>query len=315
MGAAPPSARIEAVRRFNRYYTRRIGVLHEHLLSSGFSLAQARVVYELAHRDETTASELAGLLGIDNGYLSRLVAGLAKRGLLKRQRSRHDGRQSLISLSKRGRDAFAVLDARSRDEIGAMLGPLPECAQRRLVRAMSTIHDVLDPPGAPQVAYVLRPHEPGDLGWVVHRHGALYAQEYGFDASFEALVAKIAADFLEHYDARRARCWMAEVNGDIAGSVLVVPAGEDSAKLRLLLVEPWARGLGIGRRLVRECIRFARRAGYGKLTLWTNDVLHAARRLYEEAGFVLVDSEAHDSFGQKLVGENWELVLDEDEAG
>jgi DNA-binding MarR family transcriptional regulator/N-acetylglutamate synthase-like GNAT family acetyltransferase len=302
-------ARIAAVRRFNRFYTRRIGVLQEGLLRSPFSLTEARVLYELAHREDATASALVRDLGLDAGYLSRLLKGFEERGLIRRAASPLDARQSLLSLTTLGRAAFAPLDHRSQDEIGAMLRALPAPAQNRLVEDMAEIETLLGERPAPAVPYILRPHRPGDLGWIVHRHGALYAGEYGWDDSFEALVAEIAAKFLREFDARRERCWIAEREGEILGSVLVVRQSEELAKLRLLLVEPKARGLGIGRRLVEECLSFARHAGYRRMTLWTNDVLHAARHIYEQAGFQLIAREPHHAFGKDLVSETWERDL------
>ena len=301
--------RVAAVRRFNRFYTQRIGVLQDGLLSSSFSLTEARVLYELAHREQPTASELGKDLGLDAGYLSRVLRGFERRGLIERRPSKADGRQNLLSLTDAGRAAFAPLDERSHSEIGAMLRPLPAPGQRRLIEAMGAIERLLGAPPEPAAPYLLRPHRPGDLGWIVHRHGVLYAQEYGFDERFEALVAKVAAQFLQSFDARRERCWIAERAGEIVGSVLLVRASDEVAKLRLLLVEPEARGLGIGARLVEECERFARQAGYQKITLWTNSVLDAARRIYEKAGYRLVREEPHHSFGQDLVGETWELDL------
>jgi DNA-binding MarR family transcriptional regulator/GNAT superfamily N-acetyltransferase len=302
-------ARIAAVRRFNRFYTRRIGVLQEGLLKSPFSLTEARVLYELAHREDATASALVRDLDLDAGYLSRLLKGFEERGLIKRAASPRDARQSLLSLTALGRAAFAPLDRRSQDEIGDLLRALPAPAQKRLVEDMTEIETLLGERPAPSVPYMLRPHRPGDLGWIVHRHGALYAGEYGWDDSFEALVAEIAAKFLRDFDARRERCWIAEREGEILGSVMVVRQSEEVAKLRLLLVEPGARGLGIGRRLVEECLSFARHAGYRRMTLWTNDVLHAARHIYEQAGFTLTAREPHHAFGKDLVSETWERDL------
>lgn len=298
--------RVEALRRFNRFYTRQIGVLHEGLLNSPFSLAEARVLYELAHRQTPTATELGKDLGLDAGYLSRILRRFAKDGLLVKAASKTDGRQALLSLTAEGRAAFAPLDRRSRGEIGEMLGKLPPREQARLIDAMRTIENSLGEPPAP---YLLRPHRPGDIGWVIHRHAALYAEEYGWDEGFEALVAEIGAKFIRDFDAKRERCWIAEREGDIVGSVFLVKHSASVAKLRLLLVEPAARGLGIGHRLVEECIRFARHIGYRQLTLWTNDILVAARRIYEAAGFRLVQEEKHHSFGHDLVGQNWELDL------
>jgi DNA-binding MarR family transcriptional regulator/GNAT superfamily N-acetyltransferase len=300
--------RVEAVRRFTRFYTRQIGVLHEGLLNSPFSLAEARVLYELAHRDMPTAAELGTELGLDAGYLSRILRGFVKDGLLAKTPSEQDGRQRFLALTAKGRKAFAPLDRRSRDEVGAMLADLAPAEQARLIEAMRTVETLLGRKTAPP-AYVLRPHRPGDIGWVIHRHAALYAQEYGWDESFEALVAEIGAKFIRDFDIRRERCWIAERDGDIVGSVFLVKQSDTVAKLRLLIVEPAARGLGIGHRLVDECIRFARQAGYRQLTLWTNDILVAARRIYEAAGFRLVLEEKHRSFGHDLVGQNWELDL------
>jgi DNA-binding MarR family transcriptional regulator/N-acetylglutamate synthase-like GNAT family acetyltransferase len=305
---AAAEQRVAAVRAFNRFYTRRIGVLQEGLLHSPFSLAEARVLYELAQRVGPTASELGQALDLDAGYLSRILAGFAARGLVGRRPSPSDSRRSLLQLTAKGRKAFAALDRRSQDETGALLATLAADEQDRFVGALRTIERLLG--GAPAAApYVLRPHRPGDIGWVVHRHGVLYAQEYGWDERFEALVAGIAAKFVENYDARCERCWIAERDGEIVGSVFLVRQSKRVAKLRLLLVEPRARGHGIGARLVDECVRFARQAGYRRIMLWTNDVLHAARHLYEKAGFRLVRKERHQSFGHRLVGETWVLTL------
>lgn len=301
-------ARVRAVRRFNRFYTQKIGVVGRYL-KSPFSLAEVRVLYELAHRDGLTATHLGRELGLDLGYLSRILRGFERRRLITREPSESDGRQSFVSLTAQGRQAFAPLDARSRDEIGELLGTLGEGAQARLVEAMHTIEALLGAPPEARAPYVLRPHRPGDMGWVIHRHGVLYAQEYGWDERFEALVAEIAARFIQHFDPKRERCWIAERDGDIVGSVFIVSESDEVAKLRLMLVEPSARGLGIGSRLVEECILFARRTGYRKITLWTNSVLLAARRIYQRAGFRLVREEPHHSFGHDLVGETWALDL------
>jgi DNA-binding MarR family transcriptional regulator/GNAT superfamily N-acetyltransferase len=303
------AARVDAMRRFNRFYTRKIGVLQEGLLRSPFSLAEARVLYEVAHRDRPRAAELGKELGLDAGYLSRILRGLRKRGLVDRRPSEADGRTSLLGLTRRGKAAFATLDERSRQEIGAMLTPLPSPGQSRLVEAMGTIERLLG--GSPRTAapYLLRSHQPGDMGWVVHRHGVLYAQEYGWDERFEGLVAEIVARFVKGFDPRRERCWMAEREGEVVGSVFLVKQSATVARLRLMLVEPRARGLGIGTRLAGECIRFARQAGYRKITLWTNSVLKAARHIYEQSGFRLVHEGPHTSFGHDLVGETWDLTL------
>ena len=298
---------VGVVRGFSRFWTRRIGALEEGYLKSPFSLTEARVLYELAHAEETSASQLGEELGLDAGYLSRILRGFEERGLVDKKPSQTDGRRRLLSLTARGREAFAPLDTRSQEDIGSMLDALSDAEVERLVGAMRTIEGLLgNRPGAP---YLLRPHGPGDMGWVVHRHGALYGREYGWDERFEALVARIVADFVDNYDPAGERCWIAERNGEPVGSVFLVRQSESVAKLRLLLVEPEARGLGIGTRLVEECIRFAGSHGYVKLTLWTNDVLHAARHIYETAGFRLVHEEPHHSFGHDLVGQNWEMSL------
>jgi DNA-binding MarR family transcriptional regulator/GNAT superfamily N-acetyltransferase len=303
------SQRIEAVRRFNRFYTKQIGVLHEGLLRSPFSLTEARVIYELAHHEKTTATELSIELGVDAGYLSRILLGFKKHGLIHKKRSKTDGRQTVLRLTDEGQDAFAMLNSRSRNEIGTMLGQLSPADENRLINAMHTIERLLGAQREHKAPYLLRPHQPGDMGWVVHRHGVLYAEEYGWDEHFEALVAKIVGKFIERYDPRRERCWIAEMDGEIVGSVFLVKKSKTVARLRLLIVEPKARGLGIGTRLVNECLGFAQRAGYRKITLWTNDVLHAARCIYEKTGFRLVHKEPHHSFGHDLVGETWELAL------
>ena len=301
--------RVEAVRRFNRFYTQHIGVLSEGLLHSPVSLTEARVLYELAHREQATATELGRGLGLDAGYLSRILRGFRKRGLIDKRPSDSDGRQSLLRLTKKGRQEFATLDARSGEQVAAVLGKLSAAGQQRLVKAMRVIEEVLGSEPARQTPYLLRLHQPGDMGWVIHRHGVLYSQEYGWDEQFEALVAEIVAEFIRNYDPKRERCWIAEMDGEIVGSVFLVRKSKTVAKLRLLLVEPKARGAGLGKRLVEECIRFARRAGYRKITLWTNSVLDAARRIYQRAGFRLVHEEPHHSFGHDLVGQTWELKL------
>ena len=301
--------RVADVRRFNRFYTRQIGLLQEGYLESPFSLSEVRVLYELAHRERPTATELGRDLGLDAGYLSRILASFQKRGLLKRTQSEHDGRQSHLALTPRGQAAFAPLNTRSRDEIGEMLGALPAAEQARLVQAMHAIEGILGAKPEPKAPYLLRPHKPGDMGWVVHRHAALYAQEYGWDERFEAMVAGIVKTFIERYDPKRERCWIAEKDGEIVGSVFLITHSKTVAQLRLMLVEPKARGLGIGARLVDECIAFSREKGYRKITLWTNSILLAARHIYTRAGFRLVHKERHTSFGHALVGETWDLTL------
>ena len=305
----PSEERIGTVRQFNRFFTRQTGVLREGLLHSPYSLPEARILFELGQSNQVTASKLGRELGLDAGYLSRILARLEQQGLLEKVRSENDGRQLLLSLTAAGREAFALLDQRSREEVSEMLENLSEDDQQHLLKAMQTIESLLSNGFKFSEPFVLRPHEPGDMGWVTHRHGVLYAQEYGWDEHFEALVAQIVADFINHYDPARERCWIAEMDGEIIGSVFVVQSSETVAKLRLLLVEPKARGLGLGTRLVEECIRFARRRGYQKLMLWTNSILLEARHIYEKTGFHLGAEEAHHSFGHDLVGETWELVL------
>jgi DNA-binding MarR family transcriptional regulator/GNAT superfamily N-acetyltransferase len=302
--------RVASVRRFSRFYTRRIGVLHEGLLGSPLSLAEGRVMWELAQRETVTAAELAAELGLDAGYLSRILGGFERRGLIDRRPSERDGRQSDIALAEAGRALYAAIDTKSREEVSALLGELEDADQRHLVEALETAERLLGQSRKPAgPAYILRPHQPGDIGWIIHRHGVLYAEEYGFDMRFEALVAQIAAAFIDNFDTARERCWIAERAAAVVGSVLLVKESDEVAKLRLLYVEPWARGLGIGSRLVAECVRFARQRRYRRITLWTNDVLVAARRIYQAAGFCLVNEEPHRSFGLDLVGQTWELPL------
>jgi DNA-binding MarR family transcriptional regulator/N-acetylglutamate synthase-like GNAT family acetyltransferase len=301
--------RVEAVRRFNRFYTKRIGVLQEGLLQSAFSLTEARVLFELAHSEAPTATALAGELELDPGYLSRILERFRKDGLLSRSPSTTDRRRSHLALTPNGREAFALLDVRSRDEIRGMVGGLTVADQGRLVEAMRAIESLLGGRPDRSAPYLLRPHLPGDMGWVVHRHGVLYAQEYGWDESFEALVAEIVARFIRRFDARAERCWIAEREGWNVGCVFLVRHSKRVAQLRLLLVEPEARGLGIGRRLVEECTAFARQVGYSRIVLWTQSLLHPARKIYAAAGYRLVREEPHHSFGHDLVGETWELML------
>jgi DNA-binding MarR family transcriptional regulator/predicted GNAT family acetyltransferase len=305
--------RIDTVRRFNRFYTRQIGVLHEGWLSSPFSLTEARVLYELAHRERSTATDVANELGLDAGYLSRILSGFEKRGLLEKTPSEADGRQTLLALTKEGSKAFAPLEAGTIEQVGAMIGGLAESDRGRLIGAMQTIQKLFEAHGesghAAKTPYLLRPHQSGDMGWVVHRQGVLYAQEYGYDETFEALAAEIVAKFIQNYDAKRERCWIAEKDGEIVGSVFLVAGSKTVAKLRLLYVEPAARGLGIGGRLVSECVRFARQAGYKKVKLWTQSELDAARHIYKKAGFHVVEKKRHHSFSKDLVAETWELTL------
>jgi len=301
--------RIDAVRQFNRFYTQKIGVLHEGLLNSPFSLTEVRVLYELAHRERPVASELGKDLGLDPGYLSRILTSFKAKGFVGSKPSEQDGRQSILSLTEKGKAAFSPLNERARDEIGVLIGALNESDQIRLVQAMESIKEILSPVAKIKAPYLLRPHQPGDMGWVVHFHGILYAQEYGWDVTFEALVAEIVAKFIQNFDPKRERCWIAEMEGEIVGSVFLVKDSETVSKLRLLLVHPKARGLGMGKRMVSECLRFAKQTGYRKTVLWTNNVLLAARHVYETMGFKLVLEEPHHSFGHDLVGETWELEL------
>ncbi len=301
--------RAAAMRSFNRFYTRRIGVVRDGLLQSPFSLAEVRVLYELAHRDNLTAKALGAELELDAGYLSRLIGDFERRGLITRTASKTDGRQRQLLLTAAGRRAFAPLDRRAHDEIAQMLRKLPASDQKRLIEAMHSIESLLSLEDPAAKGIVLRPPRPGDMGWVVQRHGELYAEEYGYDATFEALVAEIVADFVRRFDPARDCCWIAERGREAVGSVFVVRQSRTIAKLRLFIVDPAVRGSGIGARLVDECIRFARRAGYRTLILWTQSELLAARHLYERAGFKRVASERHQSFGHDLVGETWELQL------
>jgi len=305
----PVRDRLSAIREFNRFYTRQIGLLGKGYLDSPFTLAEVRVLYELAHRDSPTAGEIAKALGLDAGYLSRMLLSFLKRGFLARTASEKDARQSHLSLTKKGRAAFGALEAKSEAGLAKMIERLSASEQNRMVAAMTTIENLLGERAEPKTPYLLRAHQPGDMGWVIHRHGVLYAEEYGWDERFEALVARIAAEFIQKFDAKRERCWIAERDGAIVGSAFLVKKSDRVAKLRLLLVEPSARGLGIGGRLVAECVRFARQAGYRKITLWTQTILDAARHIYRKAGFRVVKRERHQSFGRELTGETWELTL------
>jgi DNA-binding MarR family transcriptional regulator/GNAT superfamily N-acetyltransferase len=302
---------IDAVRHFNRFYTRQIGALEEGLLRSPFTLTEARILYEVAHHDRITATELRQRLGLDAGYLSRLLRGLQERRLIDKLPSDADGRRSLLALTPSGRRAFDKLDMASRADIDAMVERVPADARPRLLAAMRDIESLLGPTPELRVPYLLRPHQPGDMGWIVHRQAVLYTREYGWNSDYEALIAHIIGDFLQRFDTARDRCWIAEREGEIVGSIFLVkhPEREGVAKLRLLYVEPSARGLGIGARLVQEVTRFARQTGYHTLTLWTNSVLVSARRLYEAEGYRLVGEEPHHSFGHDLVGQTWELAL------
>jgi DNA-binding MarR family transcriptional regulator/GNAT superfamily N-acetyltransferase len=307
----PAENSVSAIRHFNRYYTRQIGLLQQGLLETRFSLTEVRLLYELAHREGATATDLATDLSLDPGYLSRILANFEKRGWIHRKPSPDDRRQSLLALTEKGAATFAPLEGRSNQQVEQMLAKISPAAQRQLLSAMQQIEQVLSPkPATTTEPYLLRAHQPGDMGWVVFRHGVLYSEEYHYDERFEALVAEIAAGFIEHFDPKQERCWIAERNGERAGSVFLVRKSATVSKLRLLLVEPSARGLGIGRRLVEECIRFARQAGYKKMMLWTQSELKAARAIYQQAGFQLTKKEKHDSWSRKgLISETWELKL------
>ena len=299
---------VSAIRGFNRFYTRKIGVV-DGVASSPFSLAEARVLYELAHREQPTATDIRKELGLDAGYMSRILRGFERRKLVTRERSRTDEREKFLSLTAKGRKAFAPLDQRSNRDVEAMLEELSPAARKELVHSAQTIRRLLGDKAGEKVPYLLRQHQPGDLGWIVHRQAILYADEYGWDGTYEALAAEIVAQFIKNYDSKCERCWIAEKDGERVGAVFVAKASDETAKLRLLHVEPEARGLGIGKRLVDECVRFARQAGYRKMTLWTQSILHAARHLYKQAGFRIVREEQHRSFGRDLTAETWELDL------
>ena len=299
---------VDTVRAFNRFWTERIGLLQAGLLDTPYSLTEARVLFELGQRAPVDVAELRGTLALDSGYLSRIIGRFKADGLVVTQSSPHDGRRQVIELTARGREVCDDLGARSADQIARLLGPLADEERRRLLAAMSTIRDVIDA-AAPAQPYLIRALRSGDLGWVVARHGVVYAEEYAWDQTFEALVARIVADYVDHHVEDRENAWIAELDGEAVGCVFCVRRDEETAQLRLLLVEPKARGFGIGSRLVDECIRFARSAGYTRMALWTNDVLVSARRIYEAEGFELVESEPHHSFGHDLVGQTWHRQL------
>jgi DNA-binding MarR family transcriptional regulator/N-acetylglutamate synthase-like GNAT family acetyltransferase len=300
---------VAAIRAFNRFYTRKLGVLDQHLMQSPYSLSEARVLYELAHRDDPSAKEIGTELGLDAGYLSRIVQNFDENGLITRTPLASDRRQYRLALTAKGRQASAKLERSSQDEVGAMLAALPRGGSQKLVSAMAEIERLLGETSKSSPRAILRGHRPGDMGWVVQSHGALYASEYGFDSSFEALVAEIAGKFLTSFDASREHCWIAELDGIPVGSVFLVKHTDDIAKLRLLLVDPAGRGQKLGKRLVAECIAFAKACGYRRMTLWTQSILVAARKIYQDAGFAPVASEPHRSFGQSLTGETWEREL------
>jgi DNA-binding MarR family transcriptional regulator/predicted GNAT family N-acyltransferase len=300
---------IAAVRGFSRFYTHKLGIIEPKLLDSPFTLQEARIIYEIAQQENCTATDLVRALGLDAGFLSRTLAALQRRQIVARKPSKTDRRANELVLTAKGRAAFAELENRSRREVAALLGGLDDDGRARVVGAMTAIEQALQPPAQKPAGFLLRSHRPGDIGWVVSRHGAIYAQEYGWDISFEALVAEITAQFLRNFDAKREHCWIAEVGGEPVGSIFLVRGSDEVAKIRLLLVEKKARGLGVGRALVEQCIRFAKDSGYSSITLWTQSILVAARGIYVRAGFERVKEEPHHSFGVDLVGETWEREL------
>lgn len=308
MTANSADSQVDAIRAFNRFYTRKIGVV-DGMASTPFSLAEARVLYELAHSEQATATDIRKELGLDAGYVSRILRGLERQNLVTRTPSKTDERRKFLALTSKGRRVFAPLDERSNRVVKTMIEKLSAPERNRLVEAVGTIRRLLGDAPESRTPYLLRQHQPGDMGWVVQRQGMLYVREYGWDETFEALVAEIVAKFIREYDLKRERCWIAEKDGHRVGAIFAVKGSEVVAKLRLLHVEPEARGLGIGKRLVEECVRFARQVGYKKMTLWTQSILDAARHLYAQAGFQLVREERHHSFGKDLTGETWELDL------
>jgi DNA-binding MarR family transcriptional regulator/N-acetylglutamate synthase-like GNAT family acetyltransferase len=303
---------ISGVRAFNRFYTRQVGLLDEGLHSSPYTLTEVRVLYELAHGPGRTPSDIASFLHLDQGYLSRILRKFEDRGLLRRERSSEDARSSRLSLTPAGEVEFAPLNRASSEQVGAMLAPLSVSDRRRLLHSMTVVERLLTDKTRPSKgSFILRSHQPGDIGWAIQRHGEIYADEFGWNEEFEGLVAAILGAFLQKHDPERERCWIAENEGERAGCVFLVRNAEraDTAQLRCLLVEASARGLGIGQALVEACVNFAREVGYRRIILWTNDVLVAARRIYEAAGFILVEEEPHHSFGRNLVGQTWAMNL------
>ena len=303
------AGQIAAVRGFSRFYTRKLGIIEPKLLDSPWTLQEARIIYEIGDRQSCTATDLVGALGLDAGFLSRTLQTLHRRQIIARKPSKTDRRVTELALTAKGRAAFADLDSRSRGAVAVLLGELDAGERAAVVNAMIAIEHTLEPPAREPAGFLLRSHRPGDIGWMVSRHGAIYAQEYGWDISFEALVAEIAAQFIRSYDPAREHCWIAEIGGEPVGSIFLVKASDEAAKLRLLLVDKKARGLGLGRALTEQCIRFARQAGYRSITLWTQSILLAARGIYQRAGFRRVSEQSHHSFGVDLVGETWELKL------
>lgn len=303
------SDNVRAIRQFNRFYTRQLGLLDAHLLHSPLSLGEARVLYEIATRDAPLASQITSELGLDAGYLSRIVSSFVRRGLVVRKKSESDSRQSPLNLTARGKKLFGELQRETNSQVASLLSRLQPDGLERLIASMQVIQRTLDtnPDSEPKIS--LRTHRPGDIGWVIERHGVIYTEEYGWNMRFEALVGEIASKFLDHNDPRRERCWIAEMDGSRVGCVFLVERSRTVAQLRLLLVEPSARGHGIGQRLVAECIAFAKNAGYSRMRLWTNDVLISARRIYQAAGFRLIEEETHSSWGKPLTSQTWEMSL------
>jgi DNA-binding MarR family transcriptional regulator/GNAT superfamily N-acetyltransferase len=302
-------ARVAAVRHFSRFYTPLIGVFEEHYLKTPFSPTEGRVLYELAHRDAVTATALAADLNLDHGYLSRILRRFGEAGLVAKKRAPDDARQSLITITAKGRKAFAPLNQASSDQVAALLARLSGADQERVVGAMRRVENLLGASKPAAKAIVLRPHRPGDMGWVTSANASLYAQEYGWDISYEALVARITAEFIENFESKREHCWIAEMDGERVGSVFVVKKTDAIAKLRLLIVDPKARGLGLGKHLVDECLRFAKDSGYKSMTLWTQANLLAARGIYARAGFKMTAAEPNHAFGVDLISETWERAL------
>ncbi|HEY0848454.1 MAG TPA: helix-turn-helix domain-containing GNAT family N-acetyltransferase [Bradyrhizobium sp.] len=303
------NGQVAAIRGFNRFYTRKLGIIEPKLLHSSFTLQEARILYEIAHRPACTATDLNRDLGLDPGFLSRTLQALQRRQIVTRKPSKDDGRVNELSLTAKGRTAQAELERRSREEVGSLLASLDDTQRADVVRAMTTIEQTLERPAQKPAAFILRSHRPGDIGWVISSQAKAYAEEYGWDISYEALVAEICAQFIKNYDASREHCWIAEAGGEPLGSIFLVNGGDDVAKLRLLLVEKKARGLGVGRALVEQCVSSARERGYKKMTLWTQSILVAARGIYQAVGFRRVKQEPHHSFGVDLVGETWEMEL------
>lgn len=300
---------VAAVRGFSRFYTRKLGIIEPKLLHSPFTLQEARILYEIAHRPACTATDLTRDLGLDPGFLSRTLQALQRRQIVTRKPSKDDGRVNELSLTTKGRTAQAELERRAREEVGSLLASLDDRQRAAIVQAMTTIERTLERPAEKPAAFILRSHRPGDIGWVISSQAKAYAEEYGWDISYEALVAEICAQFIRNYDPAREHCWIAEANGEPLGSIFLVKASDEVAKLRLLLVEKKARGLGVGRALVEQCIRAARDKGYKEMTLWTQSILVAARGIYQAMGFRRVKEEPHHSFGVDLVGETWEMKL------